>query len=82
MSAAVAPQVERLRCVFDAQKAAAAGNPVPLLGERLDRLAQLGRMLIEQRQAFRAALAADFGSHHSPTGLSTTSTAPASTGGP
>ncbi len=64
MSAAVAPQVERLRRVFDAQKAAAAGDPVPLLGERLDRLARLGRMLIEQRQAFRAALAADFGSHH------------------
>ncbi len=36
-----------------------------MLGQRLDRLAQLARMLIEQRQAFRAALEADFGSHHS-----------------
>lgn len=64
MTAAIETEIERLRRVFDAQKAAVSRSPVPSLDERLDRLAQLGRMLIAHRQSFRDALATDFGSHH------------------
>ncbi len=64
MTATIAPEVERLRSVFDAQRAAVRRNPVPSLEERLGRLSRLERMLVERRQAFRDALAADFGSHH------------------
>jgi len=64
MAVIITPEVERLQQAFDAQKVAVARNPVPSLPERLDRISQLGRMMIEHRQQFRDSLAADFGSHH------------------
>ncbi len=64
MSTPVTPGAKRLRQVFDAQEATMARNPMPSLEERLGRLARLGEMLVDRRQAFRDALAADFGSHH------------------
>jgi coniferyl-aldehyde dehydrogenase len=56
--------VAKLQDLFRAQKQTLAQNPIPTLGERLARLKRLKNMLIENRDRFRAALAADFGSHH------------------
>jgi coniferyl-aldehyde dehydrogenase len=56
--------VARLQHLFRVQKQALAADPVPSLAERLSRLKRLRNMLIENRERFRAALSADFGSHH------------------
>lgn len=56
--------VARLEKLFNRQKQAFAKDPIPSLAERLSRLKRLKSMLIENRERFRAALAADFGSHH------------------
>lgn len=57
-------QPHRLQELFALQRAAFAANPVPSLGERLERLHTLRRMICAHRQQFREALIADFGSHH------------------
>ena len=54
----------KLRHLFNVQKQALGKNPFPSLAERLSRLKRLKHMLIESRERFRAALSADFGSHH------------------
>lgn len=49
---------------FQVQRMAFAADRCPNLKERLERVARLRRMVIDQREAFRLALAEDFGSHH------------------
>lgn len=53
-----------LDALFAKQKAAFAVDRNPSLETRIARLKTLDAMLIEHRQAFRDALASDFGNHH------------------
>ena len=53
-----------LSLAFAAQRAAFAADRWPDLAARMARVACLRRMVIDRRDAFRAALAEDFGSHH------------------
>jgi coniferyl-aldehyde dehydrogenase len=64
MGSTVTSDMERLQQTFGLQKAAVARNPMPSLEQRLTRLGQLERMLVEHRQPVRDALQADFGSYH------------------
>jgi len=56
--------LSQLQQLFDRQRAALGREPVPSLETRLARLHALRRMVIENRENFRDALAADFGVHH------------------
>lgn len=56
--------IAELDRLFAGQKQAFARDRFPPLQARLDRLRALDDMMIRHRQAFRDALAADFGSHH------------------
>eukprot|EP01036_Dinobryon_divergens_P008204 gene8204-10962_t len=58
------PSPQRLHQLFSAQKAALSAAGPPSLAVRLERLGRLRRMVIDNRQNFRVALAEDFGSHH------------------
>lgn len=55
---------ERLDHLFEQQNRAFALDSMPSLGVRLARLQTLRRMVIDNRESFRNAIAADFGSHH------------------
>jgi coniferyl-aldehyde dehydrogenase len=54
----------QLDMAFKRQSEAFRGDPCPGLNVRLARVERLRRMVIDSRDAFRAALAKDFGSHH------------------
>lgn len=56
--------MSKLGALFDAQRAGFARDPFPTLGVRMVRLQTLRRMVIDNRQRFRDAIAADFGVHH------------------
>ena len=55
---------KQLTEAFAAQRAAFAVDRYPDLDSRMERVSGLRRMVIDRRDAFRAALAEDFGSHH------------------
>ncbi len=55
--------VEELNRLFKAQKAAFLANSMPTLEERLDRLARLEAVMVENRVAFQETLNEDFGQH-------------------
>lgn len=55
---------QSLTSLFERQREAFAKDPAPELAMRLERVAALRQMVIDRREAFRSALAADFGSHH------------------
>lgn len=57
-------ETTKLNTLFARQKLAFLSDPVPSLESRLARLACLRRMVVDNRQAFRDAIAADFGTHH------------------
>lgn len=56
--------ITRLNELFALQKRALVDKSIPSLAERLSRLKRLKHMLVENRERFRKALAADFGNHH------------------
>jgi coniferyl-aldehyde dehydrogenase len=55
---------KQLNLAFSQQSAGFRADPCPSLMVRLDRVERLRRMVIDSRDAFRAALVEDFGSHH------------------
>ncbi|WP_088308574.1 aldehyde dehydrogenase family protein [Novosphingobium sp. B 225] len=55
---------EQLGLAFSRQLTGFRGDPCPDLAVRLERVERLRRMVIDNRDAFRAALIEDFGSHH------------------
>lgn len=60
------PAIEKMKRVFAAQKQAFARDRTPSLDERKRRIAKVMDMVLANRQAIRAALTADFGSHPDP----------------
>ena len=55
---------KQLALAFSQQSTGFKADPCPSLMVRLDRIERLRRMVIDSRDAFRAALVEDFGSHH------------------
>ena len=55
----------KLNGIFASQKTAFLADTAPSLEKRLERVARLRRMVIDNRQQFREAVAQDFGTHHS-----------------
>lgn len=55
---------KQLCLAFDLQTAGFRDDPCPDLSARLERVERLRRMVIDSRDAFRAALIEDFGSHN------------------
>lgn len=60
----IVASARKLDELFNSQRVAFLNDTAPSLAARLERVAQLRRMVIETREKFRAAIAEDFGTHH------------------
>lgn len=57
----VRPDVQRMHDIFESQKTAYRANPMPSAHERIERLARLRRVIVQNQDAFAKAISEDFG---------------------